>query len=83
MQSFTFYPNNTFMYQNLPAIAESLGVTFKINQDLSITFSSDNDDLLEEAYDHFYWDENGAETDADLRLPGEETTPAGGILIAH
>lgn len=55
MQSFTFQPNSTFQYSLLPTFAEALGVTYKINKnDLSITFSSNNPDYLEECWDQLY-----------------------------
>ena len=53
-QAFIFQPNKTFNYDLLPWFADGLGVSYEINDDNSITFSSFNPKSLEECWDELY-----------------------------
>jgi hypothetical protein len=53
-QAFTYQPHKTFQWDMLPLFADGLGVSYEINDDNSITFSSFNVDSLEECWDELY-----------------------------
>jgi hypothetical protein len=54
--SFTYTPEKveTFLYEMLSHFSKQLGVTYIINDDNSITFSSNNPNYLQECYDQLY-----------------------------
>lgn len=52
--SFIYTPVDTFLYDLLPSFAKQLSVTYVINDDNSITFSSNNPNYLQECYDQLY-----------------------------
>lgn len=51
MKSFTFQPNPTFQFPLLPIFTEGLGIDYTINPDKTVTFSSNDEDALEECWE--------------------------------
>ena len=56
MKSFTFQPNPTFQFSLLPIFTEGLGIDYTINSDKTVTFSSNDEDALEECWEQLYDD---------------------------
>ena len=56
MKSFTFQPNPTFQFSLLPIFTDGLEVNYTINPNNTVTFSSNNEDALQECWEQLYDD---------------------------